>query len=302
MVLEVPQPAGDAGQILVRYRDHLTREKGLAYSTVAGYQTVARQFFNGFARRPEADLSKLSASVVTDFVLESTEHRPTGTTKHRVTALRSLLSFLHLEGLSPNLVGAVPKVAGWRGAALPRGVASVDFERLLEGCDTATATGRRDRALLMLLGRLGMRVGEVVRLDLADIDWRRAELTVRGKARRDERIPLPVDVGEALADHILNGRGGGPAGPVFFGDESRSRPWTTTRVRSALEAACHRAGVEHVLPHALRHMAATEMLRAGASLIEVGQVLRHRSLSTTAIYTKVDVEPLRELARPWPVQ
>jgi integrase/recombinase XerD len=137
-----------------------------------------------------------------------------------------------------------------------------------------------------------------VRLDIDDIDWRRAEVRVRGKARRDERVPLPGEVGEALADHTLHGRGGGPHGPLFFGDADRTRRWTTKGVRSALAILCRRAGVEPVLPHALRHMAAADMLRAGASLIEVGQVLRHRSLSTTAIYMKVDIESLRGLALP----
>jgi site-specific recombinase XerD len=201
------------------------------------------------------------------------------------------------------LVGVVPKVAGWRGASLPRGVRPAEFELLLAGCDVESASGRRDRAMLLMVGRLGLRVGELVRLDLDDVDWRRAQITVRGKARRDERLPLPVEVGEALADYILHGRGGAPQGPVFIRDEgSATRPWTTKTVRSALVVACRRAGIGPARPHALRHMAATDMLRSGASLTEVGQVLRHRSLSTTAIYMKVDIEPLRTLALPWPVQ
>lgn len=292
----------DRGELLTRYREHLVHEKGLAYPTVAGYQTVARQFLNAFVRRTDAGLSQLSAKFVTEFVIDAADHRPTGTTRHRVTALRSLLRFLYLDGRAPDLVGVVPKVAGWRGAGLPQGLQPGEFERLLRGCDVESASGRRDRAMLMVVGRLGLRVGELVRLDLSDIDWGRAEVTVRGKARRDERLPLPSDVGEALAEYILHGRGGTPLGPVFIRDGDRAdRPWTTKAVRSALEVACCRASVAPVRPHALRHMAATDMLRAGASLIEVGQVLRHRSLSTTAIYTKVDIEPLRALARPWPV-
>ena len=294
-------PRVDREELLTRYRDHLVRERGLAYPTVAGYQTVARQFFAAVLVRSDVDLGSLSAKTVTRFVLEAAESRPTGTTKHRVTALRSLLRFLHVDGRAPDLVGIVPKVAGWRGSNLPRALRSSEFERLLEACDAADEVGRRDRAMLMLLGRLGLRVGEVVRLDLDDVHWRRAELTIRGKARRDERVPLPAQVGEALADHILRGRGGGPQGPLFFHDEARTQRWTTKGVRLALTTLCRRAGVDRVLPHALRHMAAADMLRAGASLIEVGQVLRHRSLSTTAIYTKVDIAALRGLALPWPV-
>ncbi|MGH7761341.1 MAG: tyrosine-type recombinase/integrase [Candidatus Dormibacteraceae bacterium] len=285
----------ERAELLLCYRDHLVREKGLATPTVAGYQTVARQFLTAIARHSNPDLSQLSAGLVTEFVVDAAEHRPTGTTKHLVTALRSLLRFLHLAGHAPNLAGVVPKVAGWRGGGLPRGLQPGEFARLLSSCDRETVVGRRDRAMLMLLGRLGLRVGEMIRLDLAEIDWRRGEMTVRGKARRDERMPLPLEVGEALTDYILDGRAGGPQGPVFIG-------WTTKDVRSALAAACRRADVAIVGAHALRHTAATEMLRAGASLLEVGQVLRHRSLSTTAIYTKVDIEPLRTMAQVWPVR
>jgi integrase/recombinase XerD len=296
-------PLRDRGELLTRYRHHLVREKGLAASTVAGYQTVARQFLSALAREADPDLTRLSAKFVTEFVVDAAEHHPTGTTKHLITALRSLLRFLHLTGQAPSLAGVVPKVAGWRGGGLPRGLQAGELERLLGSCDAASAVGRRDRAMLILLGRLGLRVGEMVRLDLGDIDWRRAEVTVRGKARRDERMPLPSEIGEALVEYILHGRGGGPQGPVFIEESDRAeRPWTTKGVRSALAAACRRAGVAPVGAHALRHTAATEMLRAGASLMEVGQVLRHRSLSSTAIYTKVDIEPLRALARPWPVR
>ena len=175
-------PRFDRGELLTRYREHLVREKGLAYSTVAGYRTVARQFLNAFVRQTDAGLSQLSAKFVTEFVIDAADHRPTGSTKHRVTALRSLLRFLYLDGRAPDLVGVVPKVAGWRGAGLPRGLQPAEFERLLRGCNVVSASGRRDRAMLMLVGRLGLRVGELVRLDLGDIDWRRAEVTVRGKA------------------------------------------------------------------------------------------------------------------------
>lgn len=294
-------PWPDRSELLTRYRDHLVREKGLAASTVAGYQTVARQFLGAVARTADPDLARLSPRFVTEFVIDAAEHRPTGTTKHRVTGLRSLLRFLHLTGQAPSLAGVVPKVAGWRGAGLPRGLQPGDLDRLLSSCDLHTALGRRDRAMLMLLGRLGLRVGELVGLDLSDIDWHHAEVTIRGKARRDERVPLTPAIGEALVEYILHGRDGGPRGPVFVAD-GLDRPWTTKGVRLALATVCRRAGIAPVGAHALRHTAATEMLRAGASLMEVGQVLRHRTLSTTAIYTKVDIEPLRTLALPWPVR
>ncbi len=299
LTVRPPRPA-QRDQLLERYRDHLIRERGLAAPTVAGYQTVARQFLAHLATSDGYSLSTLDSSVVTQFVIQTAQRRCIGSTKHVVTGLRSLLRFLHLAGHAAELVESVPKVAGWRGSVLPKALRPGELDLLLASCDRDTADGRRDRAMLMLLSRLGLRVGELVRLDLGDFDWRRGEVIVRGKARRDERLPLPADVGEAVANYILGGRPGEPCGLLFVGAETPPRPLTPKRARTALREACLRAGLAPVAAHVLRHTAATEMLRAGASLIEVGQVLRHRSLSTTAIYAKVDLEPLRGLAQPWP--
>jgi integrase/recombinase XerD len=290
--------SAERDQLLERYRDHLIQERGLAAPTVAGYQTVARQFLAHLATSDGCTLSKLDANVVVQFVVQTAQRRCIGSTKHLVTGLRSLLRFVHLAGYAAELAGSVPKVAGWRGSVLPKALRSGELDRLLASCDRDTANGRRDRAMLILLSRLGLRVGELVRLDLGDFDWRGGEVIVRGKARRDERLPLPTDVGEAVAEYILGSRPGEPHGRLFVGAETPPRPLTPKRARAALQEACRRAGLAPVGAHVLRHTAATEMLRAGASLIEVGQVLRHRSLSTTAIYAKVDVEPLRGLARP----
>jgi len=292
--------SAERDQPLERYRDHLIRERGLAAPTVAGYQTVARQFLAHLATSDGCSMSDLDGRVVTQFVIQAAQRRCIGSTKHLVTGLRSFLRFLHLAGYAAELAESVPKVAGWRGSLLPKALRAGELDRLLASCDRDTGNGRRDRAVLMLLSRLGLRVGELVRLDLGDFDWRRGEVTVRGKARRDERLPLPADVGEAVAEYILGGRSGGPRGLLFVGAETPPRPLTPKRARAALREACRRAGLAPVGAHVLRHTAATEMLRAGASLIEVGQVLRHRSLSTTAIYANVDLEPLRDLARPWP--
>jgi len=198
------------------------------------------------------------------------------------------------------LAASVPTVAGWRGSALPRALPPGDLDRLLASCDRQTGAGRRDRAILTLLARLGLRVGELVRLELSDFDWRGGEVTIRGKARRQERLPLPVDVGEAIAEYILGGRPTERQGRLFVSAGDPPRCFSANRVRTALCEACRRAGIAPITAHVLRHTAATELLRAGASLIEVGQVLRHRSVSTTTIYAKVDRERLRELARPWP--
>ena len=288
-------------QLLRQYRDYLTRERGLARQTVAGYQTVARQFLAHIARSTGFNLSGLDVAVVSQFVVRAGQTRCIGSTKHLVTGLRSLLQFLHLAGHAPALAGSVPAVAGWRVSALPRALPPAHMNRLLASCDQTTASGRHDRAVLALLARLGLRVGEVVRLELRDFDWGRGEVVLLGKARRQERLPLPEDVGEAVAEYILGCGGVDARGPLFVSADDPPRALTVKRARNVVRDAWRRAGIAPVTAHVLRHTAATEMLRAGASLIEVSQVLRHRDLSTTAIYAKVDREPLRELARPWPV-
>ena len=295
-----PRGATELEQVLGQYGDHLIQERGLASQTVAGYLSVARQFLSHVASTDGLDLSKLDAKVVSQFVVQAAQHRCVGSTKHLVTALRSLLRFLHVAGHAPVLAASVPTVAGWRGSALPRALPPGDLDRLLASCDRQTAAGRRDRAILTLLARLGLRVGELVRLELSDFDWRGGEVTIRGKARRQERLPLPVDVGEAIAEYILGGRPTERQGRLFVRAGDPPRCFSAKRVRTALCEACRRAGIAPITAHVLRHTAATELLRAGASLIEVGQVLRHRSVSTTTIYAKVDRERLRELARPWP--
>ncbi len=174
----------ELSQLLGRYRAYLIRERGLASQTVAGYQTVARQFLTHVAHLEGFDLSQINGCVVSQFVIDAGQRRCIGSTKHLVTGLRSLLRFLYLAGHTSALAETVPKVAGYRGSALTRALPSGDLNRLLKSCDRATAAGRRDRAILILLARLGLRVGEVVRLELGDFDWRRGEVTIRGKARR----------------------------------------------------------------------------------------------------------------------
>jgi site-specific recombinase XerD len=172
---------------------------------------------------------------------------------------------------------------------------------LLAGCDRGNATGRRDFAILTLLVRLGLRAGEVASLALADVDWRRGELTVRGKGHREDRLPLPADVGQAIVDYLQQAR---PAmasgGMVFVRAQAPYRALTSHGVTTVVLTAARRAGLGDVTAHRLRHTAATAMLHAGGSLAEIGQVLRHRRVLTTALYAKVDVAALRMLARPWP--
>jgi site-specific recombinase XerD len=193
-------------------------------------------------------------------------------------------------------------VAGWRLSDLPKGLEQAQLRRLLGSCDRRTPTGRRDYAILLLLARLGLRAGEVARLSLDDIDWRRGEITVLGKANRAERLPLPADVGAAIAAYLRHGRPGTAVGrSAFVRVRAPHRVLTTGGVTMVVCDAARRAGLGRMYAHRLRHTAATAMLRAGSPLAEVGQVLRHRSALTTAIYAKVDRDALVVLARPWPV-
>jgi integrase/recombinase XerD len=219
-----------------------------------------------------------------------------------VSALRSLLGFLHADGtLAVSLSTAVPSVAARRLAGLPRPLTASEVRALLEACDRRTTVGRRDYAMVVLLSRLGLRSGEVARLALDDIDWRAGEIVVSGKGSRIERLPLPADVGEAVAGYLRRGRPASAQGrTVFVRVRAPHRGLSSGGVTQAVFAAGQRAGLGAVYAHRLRHSAATAMLAGGAPLAEIGQVLRHRRVLTTAIYAKVDVASLATIVRPWP--
>jgi integrase/recombinase XerD len=201
--------------------------------------------------------------------------------------------------IAAPLASAVPSAARWSGASLPRGLTRGQVTALLSSCDQRQATGKRDYAILVLLARLGLRAAEAAALRLDDIDWRAGEIVVRGKGRSEERLPLPSDVGAAIAAY-LRGRPCRPEREVFLRACAPLRGLSPDGVSEVVRAASERAGLGSFGSHRLRHTAATEMLRAGASLPEVAQVLRHRSVATTTIYAKVDHLSLRELAMPWP--
>jgi site-specific recombinase XerD len=250
----------------------------------------------------DVELWELSPADVLAFLLVETGRRSRKSAKLLVSALRSLLGFWHVQGLIARpLAGAVPSVAGWRLQGLPRALDAGQVRALLDSCDRASVGGIRDLAILTMLVRLGMRSGEVAALTLDDVDWRAGELVVRGKGQRLERLPLPGDVGEALAVYLRDGRPPGLASrEVFVRIKAPLRALTTGGVTQVVVSASKRAGIGEVTAHRLRHTAATELLRQGAGLQEIAELLRHRSLLTTAIYAKVDRERLRELARPWP--
>lgn len=218
-----------------------------------------------------------------------------------VDGVRSFLRFALVERLiTCPLASAVPSVARREGVGLPRGLPPAHLSALLASCDRLGVTGRRDYAILVLPVRLGLRAAGVAALCLDDIDWRTGHIVVRGKGRTEERLPLPPDVGEAIAEYLRRDRPRRPEREVFLRACAPLRGLAPEGVSEAVRAASERAGIGSFGAHRLRHTAETEMLRAGASLAEVAQVLRHRRLATTVIYARVDHLALRELALPWP--
>jgi integrase/recombinase XerD len=280
------------------YRGYLAGERGLAAGSVELYVREARRFLDGRAER----VAGLTAAEVARFVLAGCGNRGPGAAKTMVAALRSLLRYLHLAGLAPGgLDGAVPAVAGCRDAGVPRALPSGQVAALLASCDRGRPAGLRDFAVLTLLARLGLRAGEVAAVQLGDIDWRGGELLVRGKGGSRERLPLTADAGQAVAAYLRDGRPPGGSRDVFMRVCAPYGGLSAAGVKLVVRRACDRAGLPRAGAHRLRHSAATGLLRAGASLEEVGQVLRHRTAATTAIYAKVDDGALSALARPWPV-
>ena len=296
-----PAPVGPGAALLGRYRNYLVSERGVALQGVVRYERVAELFVRSVAVGDDVDWAKLSAGDVSRFVVRECSCRGGSSARNMVAALRSLLRFAHLDGATPfGLAKAVPSVAGWQARSLPRWVGRDDVRRLLDSCDRHREGGRRDYAMLLMLVRLGLRAGEVAGMRLEDIDWRAGGVVVHGKDRRDERMPLPSDVGQALADYLGAGRPPTASRSVFLRLLAPRQGLTSTGVTVVVYGACDRAGLDRIGAHRLRHTAGTDMLRAGASLAEVGQALRQREPRTTAIYAKVDHTRLGLLARPWP--
>ena len=285
--------------LLLSFEQYLVSERGLAAGTIVGYVAHARWFLDGLGRD---GLVGLSAGEVTGAVLRKAGSGVSvAASQNFVSGLRSFLRFCFLEGfLGADLSQAALVVRGRRSSLLPRGIGRADARALLESCDRRRPLGRRDYALIILLLRLGLRRGEVARLTLDDIDWRAGELIVRGKGGREDRLPLPADVGAAIAAYLRRGRPASDRREVFLRGRAPDAPIASGTVASTVRRACRRAGIPEVGSHRLRHTTASEMVKAGVPIVEIGQVLRHRSLQTTAIYARVDIDQLRQLAAPWP--
>jgi integrase/recombinase XerD len=297
-----PVPDGPVEELLCRFRRYLEIERGLAPGSSRVYVHWVRPFVEGVAREDGVDLAGVDATAVRRFVVASCAGRARRTTEVLVAALRALLRFLYFDGLvSRSLVDAVPSVAVWRLSDLPGRLEGEQVRALMEACDRHTVQGRRDFAIVTVLVRLGLRAAAVAALSIGDIDWRLGEITAVGKGGRSERLPLPVDVGEAIVAYFRDGRPQRTVdGAVFVRMKAPYCALSSCGVSMVVTKAARRAGLGQVGAHRLRHTAASEMLRAGAGLPEIGQVLGHRAAATTAVYAKVDRDGLRQLASPWP--
>lgn len=296
-----PGPPADSSteRLLAAFRQHLLDERGLAESTTTAYLLRASRFLAWTAA--DGNVAVLTAGDVTRAVLRESQSVSVGSTQFFVAALRSFLRFCFVEGrITVDLAPAALAITGRRRSTLPRGIAPKDASALLRACDRRQAAGRRDYAVIMTLLRLGLRAEEVARLTLDDIDWRAAEIVVHGKGHRDERLPLPADVGEAIVGYLQRGRPETTRREVFLRSIAPTGPLSRGGVSFIVRYASVRAGLPPMGAHRLRHTLACEMVNANVPLPEIGQVLRHRNLASTANYARVDLEALRGLAQPWP--
>lgn len=285
---------------------HMIEHQGLASPTIERYTIAARQFLENRFGDGAVDMRSVVASDIIDFIRGQSAHlRPSGL-KCVVTAMRSFLRFSQYRGdVAAELVAAVPAVATWATTpALPRAISPDHAQRAIASCDLGTAIGLRDRAILLILARLGLRANEVITLQLGDCDWDRGHLRVRSKGGRECLLPLPDDVGSAIAAYLKHGRPVGDDRHLFLRSTAPICGFKSGSdgIGSIVKYALARAGVDapHRGSHQFRHALAVRMLRGGASFAEIGEVLRHRSPQTTSIYACIDIDALRPLVLPWP--
>jgi site-specific recombinase XerD len=291
--------------LLSQYDKYLRSERGLTATTISQYQHFVRKFF--LERFPNGPFlaKEMQASDISAFILRRGQSQSVASAKLMTTALRSFFRYLFQKGeLQADLAASLPTVANRRLSTVPRYMTPKEIERVLKACPCHTAMDRRDYAILLLLARLGLRAGEVVALQIEDINWRAGEFLVRGKGKLHERMPLPADVGEALASYLRLDRPACRTRQVFV---CMQAPYRGFAHSSALAGIVHRALQRADLrptfkgAHLFRHSLATSLLRTGTTMEEIGEVLRHKSTNTTEIYAKVDFEGLRSLAHSWPM-
>lgn len=299
----VLDPFGES--LLDDFEGWLVQQRGLSEVTARNYTGLVRLFMASLAVPVSDVISGLDAAAVLSFVMDYCRGRNPVTVKAFARSFRSFLRFVHATGMSGvELAGAVPHVACWHQASVPKTIPLDQVERVVRfaAFGRCTPSGRRDYAIVLLIVRLGLRCVEVSRLMLDNIDWRAGEIMVTGKGGQQDRLPLPVDVGEAVSGWLVEGRPSCDVRTVFTSLTPVPRSMTPSSVRTVVRVTSRWAGIPGGLgAHRFRHTLATQMLRAGASLPEVGQVLRHQSYRSTVIYAKVNELTLRPLAMPWPV-
>jgi integrase/recombinase XerD len=285
--------------LLTSFQGYLLGERALTAGTVRGYVIHARRFLDGLP--PGSDLGGVSAAQVTAAVLRHASAGSVSAAQNFVAGLRAFLRFCFLEGfVDTDLSQATLSVTGRRRSSLPRGITRTQARALLASCDRRSTLGRRDYAMIITLLRLGLRAGETSRLRLDDLDWRAGELVVRGKGAREDRLPMPADVGEAIAGYLKRGRPRSERRELFLGARAPFAPIAAGTVRSTVRRACRRAGMAGIGAHRLRHSAACQMIAAQVPLVQIAGVLRHESLQSTALYARLDLDQLRRVAAPWP--
>lgn len=298
-------PITPQDQIFEEFGDYLRRERSLAPKSIIRHLPIIRRFLREVCSAGASDLGKISQEDVTRYIERHARDWSAGSGKAMCWSLRTFLRYLHHRGLNPlALAGSVPSIRRWKFASLPTYLSAARVQQVLDGCDRTTALGRRDYAILMMLAKLGLRADEVATLTLDDIDWRSGEMLVRAKGRQRARMPIPPDVGVAVVAYLRDGRRKSSCRRLFLRTLAPNVGFAsgcaiTMIAKTALERAGIR-GYAHQGAHIFRHSLATELLRSGATLSEIGQLLRHESHDTTRIYAKVDIDALRTMSLPWP--
>jgi len=294
----------DSDRLVGDFQHYLIEQRCLAPTTVDYYLKTVQSFLRERFSTQPLNLEALCPQDISDFMIRQARRYSSGRAKLFATALRSFFRFLLQRGaIAHDLAQAVPTVPNWRLTTLPRFMKAKDVDCLLQTCDRTTSKGQRDYAILLLLARLGLRAGEVAALTLDDLDWEAGELLIRGKSARHDRLPLPQEVGEALAIYLRHGRPPSAARQVFIRMRAPRRGFSDGQaVGTIVRRTLAQAGLNPALKgaHLLRHSLATTLLHNGATLTEIGELLRHQNIETTRIYAKVDQEALRALALPWP--
>jgi len=292
-------------RIFKEFEDYLRTERGLSPRSIIRHLPIVRRFLHEVCPAGVDDLGKIGQESVIGYIERHARDWSPKTGKVMCWSLRAFLRYLHHRGLNPRaLAGCVPSIRRWKLATLPTYLPTGQVQKALDGCNRATAMGRRDYAILMMLAKLGLRADEVATLTLDDIDWRAGEMHVRAKGRQRARMPMPPDVGAAVVAYLRNGRPKSPCRRLFVRTLAPHVGFASGSVITWIaKTALDRAGVRdcaHRGAHIFRHSLATDLLRSGATLTEIGQLLRHESHDSTRIYAKVDIEALRTLSLPWP--